>query len=328
MVLFSQLVKIGGISRAAAQLGLPKSTISRRIGKLEDQVGLRLLERNTRTMRLTEVGEAFLQHCNNIAEELNLATKVADGLSHGPNGLLRVSASYSVGRQLLGPVIASFVQQWPNVRVRLVLSNRRVDLIDEGFDLAIRVGPLSESSLIVRRLGGTKISFFTSPQYLRTLKHPLRTPADLDGLCIMQMSEFDPPLSTTIVGPDGPRAFALKARGMMNDFHLLKDIVVSGAGIAVLPNYLCCEEVAAGRLVTVLPEWSLPEVDFHAIYPSRQGVTPKLSSFLAILTEHLATALPGRSAGASPKSICDDHHTLPFAGFMQPALPAMALTPP
>lgn len=291
MVLFADLVKAGGFSKAAQQLSLPKSTISRRIAKLEGELGQRLIERNTRTMRLTEIGQVFLQHCNSIARQVAQATQVVEGLAHGPSGVLCISASYSIGRHLLGPVIKDFLQQCPNVKVRLVLSNKRVDLIEDGFDLAIRVGPLSESNIIAKRIGGSQLSFFASPAYLRTID-PLHTPADLAGLCVMYMSEHDFPPVITLTGPNGPETVQVSLRTLVNDFHVLKSMVADGAGIAMLPDYLCTQEVASGALVEVLPDWSRPPVDFQVVYPSRQGMTPKLRAFLHLLEAHFAQAAP------------------------------------
>lgn len=295
MILFAEVVKAGGFSRAADRLGRPKSSISRRIAYLESQLGARLLERTTRKMRLTEVGQTFLQHCNHIVDEVMLATHFVEKMSDSPRGLLRISASYSVGRQLLGPVTTKFMEQFPEVKVQLTLCNRRIDLIEEGFDLAIRVGPLTESNLVAKKIGGSRLSFYASPLYLHKIKPP-RLPADLEELCVLHMSKHEFPSALDLSGPEGTETVNITFRGLINDFHLLKQMIVDGAGIAILPSYLCLAELAAGQLVKVLPEWSLPEVDFHAIYPSHQGVTPKLRVFLDLLKTQLAD-LTGQELG-------------------------------
>lgn len=287
MVIFAEVVKAGGFSRAAEQLGRPKSSVSRRIANLESQLGVRLLERTTRKMRLTEVGQTFLRHCNHIADEVVMATQVVENLSSSPRGLLRISASYSVGLQLLGPVTTEFMRRFPDVKMQLTLSNRRVDLIEEGFDLAIRVGSLTESNLVAKKIGGSQLSFYASPVYLRAIKPP-RTPAELAQLCVLHMSEHEIPAGLEFLGPQGVETISIAFRGLINDFHLLKQMLVDGVGIAILPSYLCLDELAAGQLVKILPEWSLPEVGFHAVYPSHRGVTPKLRAFLDMLGTYLA----------------------------------------
>lgn len=287
MILFAEVVKAGGFTKAAHILGRPKSSISYRVSKLESQLGVRLLERTTRKIRPTEVGRLLLQHCIRITDEVTLATNVVEKLSQHPSGLLRVSASYSVGRQLLGPIASKYLQQYPDTKVQLMLSNRRVDIIEEGFDVAIRVGPLATSNLIAKRVGGSRLSFCASVEYLRTIKLP-RTPEDLVNLRVLFMGEHDFPDTLKLQGPTGSEVYKIPLRGVINDYHLLKQMIVGGAGIAILPTYLCQEELAEGKLVEILPEWSLPEVNFHAVFPSHCGVTPKLRAFLDLLEAHLS----------------------------------------
>jgi len=291
MILFAQLLRAGGFSRAADQLGLPKSTLSRRIARLETQTGSRLLERNTRTMRLTDVGATFLRHCNNIADEAAMALNVVEKRVVAPSGLLSINVCYSLGWQSIDSVITEFLQRYPDVKARVVMSNRRVDLIAEGFDVAIRAGDVSDANLIAKKIGSTKASFFSSPAYLHSLAEPLRTPDDLAVVRLLHMTAYEWPSGLSLVGPHGPQGFELNFRGVINDFQLLKQMIVNGAGVAIIPNNLCHEEVKTGRLVQVLREWSLPDIRFQALYPSRQGVTPKLSAFLRMLEAHLASLL-------------------------------------
>lgn len=291
MILFSQLVRAGGFARAASQLGVPKSTLSRRIARLETQLGSRLVERNTRTMRLTDVGESILRHCDNVANEVALARGVAERSGDGPSGVLSVNVCYSLGWQLLDPVVTEFLQMYPGVKVRLIMSNHRVDLIAEGFDLAIRAGELYESDLIAKKIGSSKVAFFASPSYLHAFTRPLVTPADLASARLLHMSAHELPSRLALIGPRGVESFDFDFSAVVNDFQLLKQLIVSGAGIAVIPEYLCVADVAAGRLVQVLPDWALRDLEFQAVYPSRQGVTPKLRAFLRLLEARLSLVL-------------------------------------
>lgn len=288
MILFAEVAKAGGFTKAANTLGRPKSSISYRISKLEAELGARLLERTTRRIRLTEAGRLLLEHCNHIIEEVELATNVVETLSRRPKGLLRLTASYSVGRQLLGPIANQYLQLYPDTKIQLILSNRRVDIIEEGFDLAIRVGPLAKSNFIAKRIGGSRLAFCTSVEYLKGIKQP-RTPDDLAALRVLHMSEYDFPTSLKLQGPTGIEVYPIRLRGVINDFHLLKKMIQEGAGVAILPTYMCYEELAEGKLVEILPEWSIPEVVFHAVYPSHRGMTPKVRAFLDLLETHIAT---------------------------------------
>lgn len=291
MILFAQLLRAGGFSRAADQLGLPKSTLSRRIARLEVQIGSRLLERNTRTMRLTDVGATFLRHCNNIADEAAKALNVVEEHVVAPSGLLSINVCYSLGWQSIDSVVTEFLQRYPDVKARVVMSNRRVDLIAEGFDVAIRAGDVSEANLIAKKIGSAKASFVSSPAYLHSLSKPIKTPADLAVARLLHMTAYEVPSELSLIGPHGSQTFELSFRGVINDFQLLKHMIVNGAGVALIPSYLCHEEIKTGKLVQLLREWSLPEIRFQALYPSRQGVTPKLSAFLRMLESHLASLL-------------------------------------
>lgn len=286
MILFAEVAKAGGFTKASEVLAKPKSSISHHIAKLESELGVRLLERTTRKIRLTEAGALLLEHCNRIIEEVEAATDRVEMLSRGPKGLLRISASFSVGRQLLGPIANKYLQEHPDTQIQLQLSNQRINLVDEGFDLAIRVGTLEKSNLIAKRIGGSYLVFCASPEYLSRITPP-KTPSELNDLDVLHMSERGFPTTLRLQGPDGMESCPVILRGVINDFHLLKQMVLDGAGIAILPSYMCQNELQEKKLVVILPEWTAPEVDFHAIYPSRHGVTPKVRAFLDLLELHL-----------------------------------------
>ncbi len=290
MAIFAKLVDQGGFSAAGRALGLPKSRISRRLARLEDRLGVRLLERTTRTMRVTEVGEVFYRRCKRVQEEAEYAGISVSRLLEAPRGRLRVGASVLTGQNLLSPFLAEFMTRHPEVQLEVVLSNRRIDILEEGFDLLVRVGRLEDSSLIAKRLGESRLFLYASPAYLERRG----TPADPDGLVnhdCLAMNDTQSPTQWRLIGRKETRTVTIRPRAAINDFPSLRQVVLDGGGIAVLPAYLCAETERLGRLVRVLPDWSPPPVEFHALYPSHRGATPKVRVFLDFLGEKIGNRL-------------------------------------
>ncbi len=290
MAIFAKVVDRGGFSAAGRALGLPKSNISRHLSRLENRLGVRLLERTTRMVRVTEIGDIYYRHCKRILDEVELAEQSVSRLLEKPRGHLRISASVTTGQHLLGPLTAAFMARHPEVRVELCLTNRKVDVIEEGLDLAIRIGRLEDSSLIAKRLGASGFRLCASPGYLAARN----TPASPDGLvehdCLI-MPDLKTSSQWRLVGPSGTRTVSIKPRAIVNDFTTLRQIVLDGGGIAILPTYMCAELERDGQIVRVLPEWSLPAVEFHALYPSHRGATPKVRAFLEFISERLGERL-------------------------------------
>lgn len=288
MALFALVVEAGSFTAAAARAGLPKSTVSRRLARLEERLGVRLIERSTRRLRVTEAGEAYSAHCQRILEEADRAEQTVQGLVGAPRGPWRLTASVSVGQCLLAPVLGSFLTRYPDIEVHLELTNRRVDLLAEQFDLALRIGPLEDTRLVARTLGDTRLRLCASPDYLARAGVP-ETPADLARHATLAMR--DVALRTdrwTLIGPDGICRPALRPRAVVNDFMILHQLTVAGEGIVCLPTFVGGEDLAAGRLVPVLPAWTGRGKPLSAVYPSAGGATPKLRAFL----EHFAQTLP------------------------------------
>ena len=289
---FARVVEHRGFSAAGRSLGLPKSNVSRRVSRLEDALGTRLLERTTRRLRLTEVGTIYYRHCRRIVEEAEHAGRSVDRLLETPRGLLRVAATITAGQQLLGPIAAEFLADYPEIDLDLTLTNRQVDAIEEGFDVVVRVGSLEDSSLIAKALGASRFYLYAGLAYLDARG----VPSDPDALaahdCLI-MGEDPSPTSWRLTGSDGNRTIDVKPRMIVNDYTTLRRIVVDGGGIAPLPSYMCLALVETGELVRVLSGWSLPEVPFHAVFPSHRGATPKVRAFLDFLAERLAGPLGG-----------------------------------
>jgi len=295
MAIFAEVIQAGGFTAAADKLDLPKSNISRRISRLESRLGVRLLERTTRRLRLTEIGEVYFQHCRRILEEADFAELSINQLVEIPRGLLRVSTSVTVGQQLLAPVMAEFLDQNPEVQLQLTLDNRFVDLIEGGFDVSIRVGKLSDSRLVARLLGTAHLLLYASKEYLARKGEP-RHPSELHGHDILVMrthSNMDQLYLNPVAakGNEGEERFAIKPRAFINDFKTIHRLVADGVGIAILPSYQCTQDEACGSLVQVLSQWSSQPVQFHAIYPSLSGVTPKLRAFIDFISAKMAERL-------------------------------------
>jgi len=286
MVVFANIVDHGGITAAARALKLPKSNVSRRLAQLEDRLGVRLLERTTRKIRLTEIGEIYYRHCRRIVEEVEHADLSIAHSLEVPRGTLRVSTSVTVGQHLVAPLLPGFIRAFPEVRVSLQLSNRRVDLIEEGYDLAIRIGRLEDSTLISRSLGRSELSVYGATKYLRTHSIPKRL-TDLAKLDCLVMSHEETGHVWNLAGPSGIKRIKIEPRAIVNDFAVLERMVLDGLGVALLPNYVA----RSSKLTRILPKWSVPSVELHAIYPSHRGATPKMRAFLDWLVSKLDSTI-------------------------------------
>lgn len=290
MLVFSLVVESGSFTAAAAKLGIPTSSVSRKVSRLEQQLGVRLLERTTRKHHLSEVGQVFYQHCQRIKEELDYAESSVQQLLATPQGKLRVGTSVSIGQQLISPSIAEFLCRYPRIELELSLTNRRVNLIEEGFDLLIRVGELEDSTLVAKCLGSSCRRLYASPGYLDQHGQPEQPEALLQHDCLM-MNASGPEMEWLLESSAETRRVRLKPRLQIDDFSMLADAAGAGLGIAVLPHYIGDQQLATGQLREVLPAWSLSQVNIYALYPSHRGATPKLRLLLEHLTQALALRL-------------------------------------
>ncbi|SDE21379.1 MULTISPECIES: LysR family transcriptional regulator [Kordiimonas] len=291
MLLFAKVAEVGGISAAATALGLPKSSVSRRIAALEDALGAALLERTTRVVKLTEFGRIFLQHCIRISEEAESAQAAAHEIMSTPRGVLRVSASTAIGQYLVAPHIGDFMASYPEIDVQLVLNNRRVDLIAEGYDLAIRVGRLEDSSLISRRLGGARAIICAAPSYIEKRGQPKR-PEDLSSHTTLAMSDSNNVTKWLLENTAGDgRAVDLAPRHCVNDFTVLRTMAEGGSGIIIAPEYVVRQAIAANKLRQVLPDWRSTLIDYYLIYPSRRGLTRKAEAWIDFFADRFRKTL-------------------------------------
>ena len=271
MLLFAAVVREGSFTRAAAKLGVTKQTTSERIGKLEDRLGVRLLERTTRKLRVTDAGATYYERCASIAAQIEEANAEVRQRQSEPVGLLRVSAPALYGRRFLAPVVASFLGRYPKARVEIALADRRVHLVEEGFDLAIRIGPLDDSSLAARPLGRAHVHYVASPDFLA--KHAIARVADLRAARCVTIRPSE------IWELAGVRT-KIEPVLVVNDLEVACEAAIAGVGVAQLPAIVCRTAVAQGRLRVLFgPEPALHRV-VSAVYPSRQYLPAKVRLFL------------------------------------------------
>lgn len=294
MVLFTEVVQRGGFSAAARHLGMPPSRVSRRLSRLEAEVGVRLLQRTTRSLSLTPAGEVFLRHCQAMRDEAEAAYSAVAQVQQEPRGLLRISCPVTLAHTVLSTVFAQFLIRYPQVELEVEVSNRVVDPVADGIDVALRVrSTLSDSaSYIVKRLGETGAILVAQPELLARFD-PVRGPADLVKLPTVAMSARQGQNEWELYGPEGSSLTVThRPRYMASDLLTLREGVEQGIGVGILPDYMCCEALKAGRLVQVLPQWApLPGI-IHAVFASRRGMAPAVRHFLDYLGEQLPVHHP------------------------------------
>lgn len=290
MRLFAAVVEHGGFTAAARSLGLPKSTLSRRIAALETSLGVRLLQRSTRALALTDVGRRVLSHCEVISREAEAAREVVESARSEPSGLLRISCPPPVIHSHVGAVVTRFMLDHPAVRLRLEAVTRRVDVIEEGIDLAIRVRtpPMEDSDLTVRVLESHGSAVAAAPAYLDRVGRPER-PEDLARLDTLDMPRTGERHVWLLSGDDGRSvSIELTPRLVSQDMGILRLAALGGVGVVTLPRYMLREDLTSGRLEEVLPDWKPPCGVVHAVFPSRRGLVPAVRAFLDALTEAFA----------------------------------------
>ena len=290
MVYFAEVVDQGGFAAAGRSLGIPKSRLSRRVAELEAQLGARLLQRTTRRVALTDAGDAFYRHCAAMRESARAAQDAVAALQVAPRGLVRLSCPVTLAQSVLGDALPAFLQRYPEVRIDMLVSNRPVNLLDEGIDVALRVRQTLDDSgsLVVKRLGHSRSVLVASPALLARQGTPTR-PEELGQLDTVAMSAVDGRSSIRLVGPGGAtHVFEHRPRYAADDLLAVRAAVLGGVGMSFLPDYLCTEGLGSGQLVHVLPGWEPPPGILHAVFPSRRGLLPAVRALLDFLGDLFA----------------------------------------
>ncbi|MFE8596845.1 LysR family transcriptional regulator [Archangium violaceum] len=282
LLVFAKVVQAGSFTVAARGLRMPKSTVSRKVSELEERVGAQLLQRTTRKLRLTDVGQAYYEHCARIVAEAEQAELAVTRMQSAPHGLLRVTAPLTFS--FLGPIVAEFLKRYPEVQVELVCTDRSVDLMQEGFDLAVRAGRLADSSLIARKLGNVERVVVAAPSYLQERGVP-KSPKDLERHDCLVFGAGMEGNAWTLHSGNKSVQVSVRARLVVNEPDMLRAVAVAGAGIALLPTQPSDTDLTLGRLRRLLPDWSSSGAPVHAVYPSTRHHSPKVMAFVDFLRE-------------------------------------------
>lgn len=289
LLIFARVAEAGSFSRAAERLGLPKSTVSRRITLLEDRLGERLMLRTTRRLTLTEFGRQLLEHAQQVAAEVDAVKALSEHRQARPSGRLRVSMPSDFANLMLTDMLAAFVALHPAVSLELDLSPRRVDLLGENFDLALRMGDLPDDSLLAaRKLADFRIGLYAAPSYLAEHGDP-EAPADLERYKSLRLlSRTGDPMAWTLMRGEERWEGLPPGAATANSPELLIRLAVAGVGIAAVPEHYAMASVRTGLLRRVLPDWCLPASTAWAVFPGRRLMPAKTRAFIDMLQAAMA----------------------------------------
>lgn len=287
MQTFCAVVDAGSFVGASDALGLSKAAVSRHVGELESRLGVRLLHRTTRRLSLTEEGEMFYARSRELLSGVEEAEAELGTRSGAARGLLRVNAPVTFGIRHLAPLWGAFRDLHPQVRVDVTLSDRIVDLVEEGYDLAIRIASLPSSSLISRRLAGTRMVLCASPQYLAAHGVPVE-PADLARHAVIAYSHWSGGNEWRFEGPDGTVSVRTNPCMHTNSGDTCCAMALAHQGVVLQPGFLVAEHLAAGTLVELMPGYHSIELGIYAVYPTRKHVAPKVRALIDFLAQRFA----------------------------------------
>jgi DNA-binding transcriptional LysR family regulator len=289
LMYFAQVVEHGGFSSAERRLGISKSRLSRRVAELETAVGVRLLQRSTRKLALTEAGELFYRHCQAMLSEAQAAMHAVQELRDSPRGTVRVSVPVTVSQTLLAGLLPDFLIRYPEVRVSIHVTNRVIDLYEDSIDVALRVRsePPNSANIVARPLWRTEQMLVGAPSLLSQNAPPL-TPAELSAFETLDTPSPDGRHAFHLIAPDGRRhVHEHEPRVVTADLATIREAVMAGVGIAALPEMMYGAVMRAGRLSPVMPGWTLPSPQLFAVFISRKGMVPAVRAFVDFLVEVL-----------------------------------------
>jgi DNA-binding transcriptional LysR family regulator len=289
---FTQVVEHSGFAAAGRALDMPKSKLSRRIAELEERLGVRLLHRTSRHCSLTEICQAYYQLCLAMRVEAESAAELIERNRSEPQGLVRISCPTALLNSWVGPMLTRYLLKYPLVEMFIESTNRRVDLIHEGFDIALRVRfpPLENTDMVMKVLGNSTQCLVGSPAFVPRLSSPA-SPADLSGLPSVHWGAAQREYQWELFGADGASAVIRHAPRMVTDDLLaLRQAVLAGIGIAHLPSVVVRDDISAGRLVELVPGWAPKCGIVHAIFPSRRGLLPSVRALIDFLGEEFSHA--------------------------------------
>jgi DNA-binding transcriptional LysR family regulator len=279
---FKYVAEAGSFSIAGRQTGIPKSTLSRKVSELEARLGVTLLKRTTRQIKLTEIGAEYLKICKKAISELEEAEALAARSGALPRGRLKIAAPFDIGTVYLAEVAAQFTQRYPEIELEFHLNDEVIDLIDKKVDLAVRAGPLEDSSLKAIKLGLFEFQLFASPQYIKKYGEP-KTPKDLESHRGIFFANLNPDGVWALHGNGAKVKTRIQSRIFCDSLNMAKHLAIKGAGIALIPVFLGHEEVQKNLLVRVLKNWGTDREPVHAVYPDQPYLPQKTRLFIEFL---------------------------------------------
>ncbi|MGN5477729.1 LysR family transcriptional regulator [Cupriavidus basilensis] len=285
---FAKISELMSLSAVAQVLGMPKSSVSRSLTRLEKHLGVALLYRTNRKLALTDTGKLFVEDAHRILSDIEEAEQKVGQIRHTPRGLLRVSAPVTPGQWMIAPLIADYLVRHPEMSVALTLTSHKVEPMAEEIDVVIRTGDLEDSRLAARRLGTVALKLVATPTYLQAHGTPV-VPADLAGHTLLDI--FAGNVEWRLHRGMEIEELHVHTRFSANDTSTIRTVLLNGTGIGWLPDYLCHEDLEVGTLVHVLPEWGRGKRDIHAVFPQHRTVSPKVRSFIDFLCERFAYSM-------------------------------------
>lgn len=286
---FVAVAQLGSFVKAADKLGLSKAMVSRHVSELEARLGVRLMQRSTRRLSLSDAGAEYLQRCVQILAELADANAAVSAGAVQAQGLLKITAPLTFGIRHLAPLWGEFLRVHPRVALEVNLNDRVVDLIEEGYDLAVRIGQLAPSTLVARRIASARLILCASPRYLKQAA-PIRELADLAQHDVIAYSYLATGEQWHFSGPEGARSITVHPRLRSNSGETCRAAALADQGVVFQPGFLVGEDLKAGRLVQILPQYEGPELDISVVYASRQHLSHKVRAMVEFLAAAFAQA--------------------------------------
>lgn len=286
---FAQVVEHGGFSAAERATDIPKSKLSRRVYNLEERLGVRLIQRSSRHFAVTDIGMNIYRHAQVMLSAAQAAHDLVDHLSTEPRGIIKLSLPVSIAQNEIARILPAFLKQYPEIKIQMMVTNRRVDIINEGFDIALRVRSSldDDPNLVIRQFDQIEQHLFASQGYLNEFGH-LKNPEELSEHKILSMAdEHTEQFLILHNNMQQQKKIRVMPTVLGSDLSMLAQLATSGCGITLLPDNVVQQYVERGELVRVLPEWKAAHGIFHMVYPSRRGLLPAVRVFIDYLVEHL-----------------------------------------
>jgi DNA-binding transcriptional LysR family regulator len=285
--IFTAVVEQGSFSEASRKLGITKSAVSKRISTLETHLGVKLIQRTTRKLSLTEAGEQYYSYIHKAKSLVNEGEDAISSLQGIPKGHLKVSIPMVFGQLHIAPLLSEFLHLFPDIKLTVSMDDRIVDLVEEQLDMVIRIGALSDSNLVARKLSPCRSVLCASPRYFEKYDKPETLNALKQHNCLFY-SYFKAGVEWTFEGPNGPERIKPEGNIQVNNSEVLKQLILDGVGICQMPRFLVKSELTSGSLVTILEQYRLPEHGIYAVYPQRAFIPAKLRVFLDYLERKLS----------------------------------------